>query len=102
VRRVAIIASASGNGKTTVGRRLAKQLEPILASGGWVIDWNGNKESLKGIFWGRESLFGYALTEQRLRPRDWPRELARYPVVRLRSQAEVEACLEAPALGPRG
>jgi adenylate kinase family enzyme len=65
-RRVAIIASASGNGKTTLGRELAErmgvvfveldalvhgpgwietadevlvtQLEPILASDGWVID----------------------------------------------------------------
>jgi adenylate kinase family enzyme len=66
MRRVAIIASASGNGKTTLGRELAErmgvvfveldalvhgpnwtetpddvliaQLEPILASDGWVID----------------------------------------------------------------
>lgn len=66
MRRVAVIASASGNGKTTVGRELAqrmgvpfveldalvhgpgwietpdavlaRQLEPILASTGWVID----------------------------------------------------------------
>jgi adenylate kinase family enzyme len=138
VRRVAIIASASGNGKTALGRRLARrldvpfveldslvhgpdwqetseadlrrQLEPILASDGWVIDgeylrkigtlvldaadtvawldlptrvwfvrllrrtgrrltgrerlWNDNKESLETAFWGRESLFGYALAER--------------------------------------
>lgn len=66
MRRVAVIASASGNGKTTVGRELAarmgvpfveldalvhgpgwvetpdallaQQLAPILASQGWVID----------------------------------------------------------------
>jgi adenylate kinase family enzyme len=66
VRRVAIIASASGNGKTTLGRELARRLdvpfveldalvhgpnwtetpddelrrlvEPILAQDGWVID----------------------------------------------------------------
>jgi len=66
VRRVAVIASASGNGKTTVGRRLAERLdvpcveldalvhgpdwtetpddelrrivEPIVRSDGWVID----------------------------------------------------------------
>ncbi len=64
--KVAVIASASGNGKTTVGRELARtlgvrfveldalvhgpgwaetpdavlrgQLEPIVASDGWVID----------------------------------------------------------------
>lgn len=68
VRRVAIIASASGNGKTTLGRALARRLgvrfveldalvhgpnwtetpddelrarlEPILAEDGWVIDGN--------------------------------------------------------------
>src|SRR5207245_2980781 len=66
VRRVAVIASASGNGKTTVGRKLAERLgvpfvemdalvhgpgwteisdeglreivEPIVAGEGWVID----------------------------------------------------------------
>ncbi len=66
MRKIAVIASASGNGKTTVGRALAHQLdvpfveldalvhgpgwveisdaalhaqlEPILASDGWVID----------------------------------------------------------------
>jgi ABC-type dipeptide/oligopeptide/nickel transport system ATPase subunit len=60
VRRVAIIASASGNGKTTLGR----------------------------------SLFGYALTQQPRRRREWPSELARYNVVRLRSQSAVEQWLE--------
>ena len=167
VRRVAIIASASGNGKTTLGRALAeklgvpfveldalvhgpnwqetsdedlrRQIEPVLRQEGWVIDgtylrklgtivldsadtvvwldlptrvwflrllrrtgrrltgrerlWNDNKESLKSAFWGRESLFGYALTQQPIRRREWPRELARYPVVRLRSQAEIERWL---------
>jgi adenylate kinase family enzyme len=66
MRKVSVIASASGNGKTTLGRELAQrlgvpfieldalvhgpgwvetpddelraQLEPIVASGGWVID----------------------------------------------------------------
>jgi len=66
MRKVAVIASASGNGKTTLGRELAQrldvpfvemdalvhgpgwvetpddelraQLEPVLASAGWVID----------------------------------------------------------------
>ena len=164
MRRVAIIASASGNGKTTLGRALAeklgvpfveldalvhgpdwqetsdedlrRQIEPVLRQEGWVIDgtymrklgtlvldgadtvvwldlptrvwfvrllrrtgrrltgrerlWNDNQESLKNAFWGRESLFGYALTQQPIRRREWPRTLARYPVVRLRSQAEIE------------
>ena len=167
MRRVAIIASASGNGKTTLGRALAarldvpfveldalvhgpnwqetsdedlrRQIEPVMRQDGWVIDgtylrklgtlvldgadtivwldlptrvwvsrllkrsarrlsgrepmWNENKESLKNIFWGRESLFGYALTQQPIRRREWPRTLARYSVVRLRSQADVERWL---------
>ena len=164
MRRVAIIASASGNGKTTLGRRLAqrldvpfvevdslvhgpnwqetsdedlrRELEPILASDGWVIDgpyfrklgtvvidaadavvwldlptrvwflrlfrrtvrrltgreriWNDNKESLTTAFWGRESLFGYALSQQYKRRQVWPRLLSRYSMVRLRSRDEVE------------
>jgi hypothetical protein len=55
--------------------------------------WNENKESLKDLFWGRESLFGYALTQQPIRRREWPRTFARYSVVRLRSQADVERWL---------
>ena len=167
MRRVAIIASASGNGKTTLGRALAeklgvpfveldalvhgpdwqetsdedlrRQIEPVLRQEGWVIDgtymrklgtlvldsadtvvwldlptrvwfvrllrrtgrrltgrerlWNDNQESLKNAFWGRESLFGFALTQQPRRRREWPRTLARYPVIRLRSQAEIERWL---------
>ena len=52
--------------------------------------WNENKESLKSAFWGRASLFGYAFIQQRVRRREWPHTLARYPVVRLRSQTELE------------
>jgi adenylate kinase family enzyme len=164
VRRVAIIASASGNGKTTLGRALADRLgvpyveldalvhgpgwtetsdedlralvEPIVRSDGWVIDgtyhrklgrlvldgadtvvwldlplrvwlprllrrtarrltgrealWNDNRETLWGAFGGRNSLFGYALRMHFERRRRWPRELAQYRVVRLRSVRQVE------------
>jgi shikimate kinase len=167
VRRVAVIASASGNGKTTLGRALAARLgvrfveldalvhgpgwsetpddelralvEPIVGSDGWVIDgvyrsklgtlvldaadtvvwldlpirvwlprllrrtarrltgrerlWNDNRETLRGAFGGRESLFGYALRMHFARRRDWPVELADYPVVRLRSVADIERWL---------
>jgi adenylate kinase family enzyme len=166
-RRVAVIASASGNGKTTLARQLAARLgvtfveldslvhgpgwvetpdyelrrlvAPILGSDGWVIDgeylrklgtrvldaadtvvwldlpmrvwawrllrrtirrlrgrealWNGNRESLRGAFWGRDSLFGYAIRQHRLRRRTWPVELARFAVVRLRSPAAIEQWL---------
>jgi adenylate kinase family enzyme len=171
MRRVAIIASASGNGKTTLGRQVAARLEvpfveldalvhgpgwtetpddelrrlvePVVRSEGWVIDgeylwklgtlvldkadtivwldlprrvwivrllrrtirrlasgeelWNGNRESIKAAFWGRESLFGYALRQHRLRRRTWPTLLAGHPVLRLRTPAEVERCLASTA-----
>jgi adenylate kinase family enzyme len=164
MRRVAVTASASGNGKTTVGRALADRLgvpfveldaivhgpnwseisddelrrvlEPIVAGEAWVIDggyrkkigdlvleradtvvwldlpvrvwlprvvrrtlrrirqdetlWNGNKEHWRTAFWGRESLLGYALRMHFSRRRRYPRELAAYPVIRLRTQAEVD------------
>jgi adenylate kinase family enzyme len=164
VRRVAVIASASGNGKTTLGRVLAERLgvrfveldalvhgpdwtetpddelrarlEPILTEDGWVIDgnytskigtlvldaadtivwldlpthvwlrrlvrrthrrvrgreelWNGNTESWLTALWGRESLFGYALTQQSRRRREYPVRYAGYPLVRLHSPREVE------------
>jgi adenylate kinase family enzyme len=92
VRKVAVISSASGSGKTTVGRALATRLGvpfveldalvhgpdwtetpddelrnllvPVLAGDGWVID---------GGYWGN-------------------------PVVRLRSQSAVDAFLSGVAL----
>ena len=165
MRKVSVTASASGNGKTTVGRELARRLgvqfveldalvhgpdwaetpddelrlllEPVLARDGWVIDggyrgkigdlvleqadvvvwldlpvrvwlprlarrtmrrlrgreqiWNGNRETLRGAVWGRDALIPYALREHRSRRRRYPVELAPYPVVRLRTQREVEA-----------
>jgi adenylate kinase family enzyme len=162
-RRIAIVASASGNGKTTLGRQVAERLgvpffeldawvhgpdwsetaddvlrarvQRVLAGGEWVIDgayerklgtlvldaadeivwldlpmhvwlprllrrtlrriirreelWNGNRESLRGAFWGRDSLFGYALRTQAQRRREWPLALRRRPVTRLRSTRAV-------------
>jgi adenylate kinase family enzyme len=163
-RRIVITASASGNGKTTLGRELGARLgipftevdalvhgpgwsetpdaelrealERIVAGDAWIVDnpyqrkvgslvldaadlvvwldlprrvwlprlarrtfrrawrrevlWNGNRESLRGVVWGRESLFGYALAEHRRRRREWPAAFQRYRVLRLRSPAEVE------------
>jgi adenylate kinase family enzyme len=163
VRRIAIIASASGNGKTTLGRALAArmdvpfievdamvhgpswvetpdgvlraQLAPIVADPGWVIDgtyerklgnlvldaadaivwldlpmhvwlprlarryvgleqlWNGNRETLRGMFWGKDSLFGHAVRSHFRRRRELPRKLAAYRVIRLRTPGEVSAFL---------
>ena len=47
--------------------------------------WNGNRESLRDAFWGRDSLFGYALRTHAQRRREWPAELQGLPVTRLRS-----------------
>ncbi|MFN2472131.1 MAG: adenylate kinase [Gaiellaceae bacterium] len=169
MKRVAVIGSASGNGKTTFGRELAARLdvpfveldalnhgpnwteatpeelrakvEPTVAQEGWVIDggyrsklgdlvlgsadtvvwldlpirvwlprllrrtlrrirgheklWNDNKESFRTAFWGRESLFGFALRMHFARRRRYPHELARFRVVRLRTSGEVDAFLSA-------
>ena len=167
MRKVAVTASASGSGKTTVGRELAlrlgvqfveldalvhgpnwtetpdaelrRLLEPVLASEGWVIDggyrgkigdlvlgsaevvvwidlpirvwlprlarrtvrrirgheeiWNGNRETVRGAIWGRGALIPYAVRAHFRRRRVYPTELARFPVVRLRSQADVDQFL---------
>jgi adenylate kinase family enzyme len=167
VKRVAIISSASGNGKTTTGRVLAERLgvpfveldalhhgpnwteataeelrarvEPIVLSDVWVIDgtyrnklgdlvleradvvvwldlpvyvwlprllrrtarrvirreelWNGNRERLRDALHPRNSVVFYALRAYRGRRRTYPSELARFPVVRLRTTAEVERFL---------
>ena len=174
MKRVAIVASASGNGKTTLGRELARRLDvpfvevdalvhgpgwvetpdeelrasllPLLEQEGWVVDgtyrrtlgnlvleradvvvwldqpirvwfprllrrtvrrlrgreplWNENRESLRGAFWGRESLFGWALRMHFSRRRRYPDELAPFPVVRLRTPAGVRAWLESATPPP--
>lgn len=164
MRRVAVLASASGNGKTTVGTELAKRLgvpfveldslvhgpnwteisddglrelvEPIVAGESWVVDgayfgkigtlvldaadtvvwldlpiriwlprllsrtlrrirgqellWNDNKEGFRTAFWGPQSLVGYALGSHFRNRREYPKRLAGYRVIRLRTQAEID------------
>lgn len=165
--RVLVTASASGSGKTTVGRGLAARLgvpfveldalvhgpnwteipddelrrllQPVLAEEGWVVDggyrrkigdlvfrhadlvvwidlplhvwlprllrrtlrrirrheeiWNGNRETVRGAIWGRDALIPYAIRAHYSRRRRYPTELATYPTVRLRTQAEVDRFL---------
>jgi adenylate kinase family enzyme len=55
--------------------------------------WNENRETLRNAFWGRESLFAFAFRTHFERRRTWPTELAAYPVVRLRTVAQVERWL---------
>jgi adenylate kinase family enzyme len=173
VRRVAIVSTASGNGKTTVGRALAERLdvpfheldalhhgpnwteatpeelrakvEPIVESEAWVIDgayrgklgdlvferadvvvwldlpvrvwlprlvhrtarrivrreelWNGNREELRFVFDPRYSVIYFALRHHGRRRRAYPKELARFPVVRLRTTREVDDFLSRAARG---
>ena len=51
--------------------------------------WNGNQESWRTAFWGRESLFVWAVRTHFRHRREWPILLDGRPVVRLRTTAEV-------------
>ncbi|HEY4158140.1 MAG TPA: hypothetical protein VGM29_08580 [Polyangiaceae bacterium] len=55
--------------------------------------WNGNRESLQGALWGRESLFWWTVTSHFRHGREWPMRFARTPFVRLRTPEEVRAWL---------
>ncbi|HZG36477.1 MAG TPA: shikimate kinase [Gaiellaceae bacterium] len=166
-RRIAVVATASGCGKTTLGRTLARRLrvpfveldalhhgpgwteasaeelhakvEPLVAEDSWVIDggywgklgdlvlsnaelvvwldlpvrvwlprlvrrtlgrvvrreelWNGNRETIRNVVFSRDSLVLYALRNHRRHRREYPRRLASYAVVRLRTQKEVDRWL---------
>lgn len=168
VQRVAIIASASGSGKTALAREVGRRLgvpvveldamvhgpgwtmtpdaelralvEPIVVRERWVIDgvyrsklgdlvlrsadtvvwldlplrvwlprllrrtlsrirgaellWNENRETFRGAFWGRDALVPWAVRAHFRRRRQWPVELASYPVVRLRTPDAVARFLE--------
>jgi adenylate kinase family enzyme len=56
--------------------------------------WNGNRETWRNTLIGREALVPYSFRIFFHRRRDYPRELAAFPVVRLRSTAEVDAFLD--------
>lgn len=60
--------------------------------------YNGNRQTWRFAFWGRDSLVGYAIRMHFDRRRRWPEVFAHYPsleVVRLRSPAEIERWLQA-------
>ena len=51
--------------------------------------WGGNRESWRGAFWGRESLFWWMVRTHFEHRRNWPRRLGGDPrLVRLRSVKE--------------
>ena len=64
--------------------------------------WNGNRESWRGAFWGRESLFVWTLRSFARRRREWPRRFAASEtrVTRLRSPSEVQGWLDRLKIGP--
>ena len=65
----------------------------VLRVGGHEEIWNGNRETVRGAVWGRDALIPYALRAHYYRRRHYPVRLACYPVVRLRSQSEIDAFL---------
>lgn len=55
--------------------------------------WHGNRETLRGAFVGRDALIPWTLRHYRRRRRTYPERLARFNVVRLRSQHEIDRFL---------
>jgi adenylate kinase family enzyme len=56
--------------------------------------WNGNRETWRGAFLSRQSLFVWVLKTHRGRRRRYATSLARFETVRLRSAREAEAWLQ--------
>jgi adenylate kinase family enzyme len=56
--------------------------------------WGGNRETWRSAFLSRESLFVWALKTHRSRRRRYAERLARFNMVRLRSQQEAESWLD--------
>jgi adenylate kinase family enzyme len=77
---------------TILGRLSARTLRPI--SGREEL-WGGNRETWRGAFFSRDSLFVWALKTHRPRRARYEQRLAGYKTVRLRSASETEAWLAA-------
>ena len=60
--------------------------------------WNGNRESVRGAFLGRDALIPFALRAHFSRRYEYPARLAHLPVVRLRTQAAVDRFLSSAGL----
>jgi adenylate kinase family enzyme len=76
---------------STVLRRLGSRTVRRVRSGGEL--WGGNRETWRGAFLARDSLFLWALKTHRPRRARYEERLAKYDVVRLRSDREIEAWL---------
>jgi hypothetical protein len=110
MRKIAVTASASGSGKSTVGRALAErlgvpcvELDALVHGPNWTEIrrtvrrwrhheelWNGNRESLRDAIGSRDALIQYAARAHFSRRRRCPAELEPFNVVRLRTQADVD------------
>jgi adenylate kinase family enzyme len=75
---------------TILGRLSARTLRRIR---GREELWGGNRETWRGAFLSRDSLFLWALKTHRPRRKRYEERLACYEVVRLRSAAEAESWL---------
>lgn len=75
----------------TVLRRLGSRTVRRVRSGEEL--WGGNRETWRGAFLSRDSLFLWALKTHRPRRTRYEERLAKYEVVRLRSGRETEAWL---------
>jgi adenylate kinase family enzyme len=75
---------------TILGRLSARTLRRIR---GREKLWAGNRETWRGAFFSRESLFLWAVKTHRPRRKRYEERLARFDVVRLKSAAETEAWL---------
>lgn len=64
--------------------------------------WNGNRETVRGAFWGGGALFPWAIRTHFLHRREWPQRLADRTMVRLRTTREVAAWFSKFASGCRG
>ena len=75
----------------TVLRRLGSRTVRRVRSGEEL--WGGNRETWRGAFLSRDSLFVWALTTHRPRRARYEERLAKYDLVRLRSDRETQEWL---------
>jgi adenylate kinase family enzyme len=59
--------------------------------------WNGNRESWRNMFWGRDTLFWWTVRAHFRHRREYPALMERFSVVRLRTPQEVQAFLDGAA-----
>lgn len=76
----------------TILRRLWRRTFDRIRAGDEL--WGGNRETWRGAFLSRDSLFLWALKTHRGRRRRYVERLARYETVHLRSVRETEAWLQ--------